>query len=79
MTRSKKILAATATGIAAAGSAGAVSALAGGQAATRADCPGMIACPITGELVCIDRCPIETDAAAVPLAEVPGTCCSGDI
>ena len=25
--------------------------------ADRADCPGKITCPITGELVCRDRCP----------------------
>ncbi len=25
--------------------------------AERADCPGKIICPITGELVCRDRCP----------------------
>lgn len=24
----------------------------------RADCPGKIVCPLTGELVCKDRCPL---------------------
>ncbi len=31
-------------------------ALASGKA-TRADCPGKIVCPLTGELVCRDQCP----------------------
>ena len=25
--------------------------------AARADCPGKIICPLTGELICRDRCP----------------------
>jgi hypothetical protein len=27
----------------------------------RADCPGKIQCPLTGEWVCRDRCPVEAD------------------
>ncbi len=49
-------------------------------AAERADCPGKIVCPITGELVCKDRCPLgaeDTDEgvseAATP-AETPSCC-----
>lgn len=25
----------------------------------RPDCPGQIRCPLTGELVCVDRCPAQ--------------------
>lgn len=33
----------------------------------RADCPGKIVCPLTGELVCRDRCPLgDTDRADCP-------------
>jgi len=28
-----------------------------GEAAERADCPGKITCPITGEIICRDQCP----------------------
>lgn len=31
--------------------------------AERADCPGKIVCPLTGELVCKDRCPLGTSKA----------------
>lgn len=27
----------------------------------RADCPGKIVCPLTGQLVCNDRCPLGKD------------------
>ncbi len=30
----------------------------------RADCPGKIVCPLTGEVICADRCPLGTAAAA---------------
>lgn len=33
--------------------------------ADRADCPGRIECPLTGELVCRDECPVD---------EVPSCC-----
>lgn len=40
----------------------------------RPDCPGKIVCPLTGKLVCKDRCPLhkssENDLAAKP------SCCS---
>ena len=36
----------------------------------RADCPGKIVCPLTGEVICADRCPLGTTAAA----ETPGCC-----
>lgn len=44
----------------------------------RADCPGKIVCPITGELVCIDRCPVGAGAksdVALAVAQ-PGSCCA---
>lgn len=31
----------------------------------RPDCPGTIICPLTGELVCRDRCPLGSGAKAV--------------
>ncbi|MBI2839383.1 MAG: hypothetical protein HYX75_13795 [Acidobacteria bacterium] len=29
--------------------------------AARLDCPGKIVCPLTGNLVCRDRCPIKVE------------------
>ncbi|MGE0229559.1 MAG: hypothetical protein AB7U23_13735 [Dehalococcoidia bacterium] len=29
----------------------------------RADCPGLIECPLTGELICADKCPLNTGDA----------------
>jgi len=29
----------------------------------RPDCPGLIECPLTGEPVCADRCPLGSDSA----------------
>jgi hypothetical protein len=40
---------------------------------SRADCPGKITCPLTGELVCVDRCPVEAQTAAVD--EALPSCC----
>jgi len=40
----------------------------------RPDCPGKITCPLNGELVCKDRCPLGEQVASEQLAEVP-TCC----
>lgn len=38
-----------------------------GATATRADCPGKIVCPITGELVCRDECPrVDANRADCP-------------
>lgn len=36
-------------------------ALAGGGQAGRLDCPGTVVCPLTGEAVCRDRCPLGVD------------------
>ena len=41
---------------------------------THSDCPGKIVCPIDGELVCRDECPLgeaSTKTSAVPV------CCRG--
>lgn len=27
--------------------------------ATRSDCPGKIACPLTGQVICKDKCPAK--------------------
>lgn len=38
-----------------------------GAAAERADCPGKITCPITGEVICRDQCPtIDPDRDDCP-------------
>lgn len=44
----------------------------------RADCPGKIVCPLTGEMVCIDQCPAGAGAKSdVRLAVAqPGSCCA---
>jgi len=43
------------------------------RASERADCPGQIECPLTGELVCIDRCPVEQ--GKVTTASARPSCC----
>lgn len=40
----------------------------------RADCPGKIVCPQTGELVCKDRCPLGEQYTAEQPAELPACC-----
>lgn len=44
------------------------------QSTQRADCPGKIVCPLTGELVCKDRCPLGDQTAAEHSAELPACC-----
>ncbi len=39
---------------------------------TRPDCPGLIVCPLTGEPVCADRCPLG--AGAAQSEDVPSCC-----
>ncbi len=39
---------------------------------SRLDCPGQVVCPITGELVCRDRCPLGGSTAQPD--EVPSCC-----
>ena len=45
----------------------------------RPDCPGKIICPLTGELVCKDRCPLgaDTEANKEETPELPA-CCRGE-
>lgn len=38
----------------------------------RADCPGLIECPLTGELICADECPLANGEEAD--ADVPPCC-----
>ena len=40
--------------------------------AHRSDCPGKIICPITGEEICRDRCPL---GAAPTASETTPACC----
>ena len=42
--------------------------------AERADCPGLVACPLTGQLVCRDRCPVGASLVATPLETA--SCCA---
>lgn len=65
MARRRNIVIWTALGLAGAVAAGATTMH---QArAERADCPGKIVCPVTGELVCRDKCPlIDADRADCP-------------
>lgn len=42
--------------------------------AGRPDCPGKIVCPLTGELVCKDRCPIDKERAATNGEALPACC-----
>lgn len=60
----------------------AATAVAGYMASTpkaeREDCPGTIVCPLTGELVCADECPIKSgEMTAAPVAEAPACCAGG--
>ena len=53
-------------------------AVSGGAGETeRADCPGKIVCPITGELVCKDKCPLNESAETKAASALPA-CCRGD-
>ena len=38
----------------------------------RADCPGLIECPLTGEMICADECPLADGEKAD--ADVPPCC-----
>lgn len=43
--------------------------------ADRPDCPGKVACPLTGELVCRDRCPLNKSEQTAP--QDRPSCCRG--
>lgn len=52
---------------------------ASGTKETRSDCPGKVTCPLTGEEVCKDRCPLAAkndakEALASVEAELPPCC-----
>lgn len=77
MTKRRNIVIWTALGLGAAAAAGAMSIQ---QAhAERADCPGKVVCPLTGELVCRDRCPLDAAAASGADARQASrrSCCVG--
>jgi hypothetical protein len=44
----------------------------------RPDCPGKIVCPLTGDLICADLCPLEADArdVSLPVADTQPSCCA---
>lgn len=51
-----------------------------GWAATsseRPDCPGKIVCPLTGKLICKDRCPANAAIGKVGDTAVPPCCSKG--
>lgn len=74
MIRRKNFIGLTAAVIAASslGAFGLASQKSGGT--QRADCPGKIVCPLTGDLVCKDRCPLGEQTAAQQSAELPACC-----
>ncbi|TWT44500.1 hypothetical protein RAS1_09150 [Phycisphaerae bacterium RAS1] len=43
--------------------------------AERTDCPGKIVCPLTGELVCEDRCPLGAQKADTTEDTAIPACC----
>lgn len=49
-------------------------ALGGSGQTGRQDCPGTIVCPLTGETVCRDRCPLGVDQSK---RASPPACCAG--
>jgi len=44
---------------------------------SRSDCPGMIVCPLTGEDVCADRCPVEAMNTPSAASETADALCGG--
>jgi hypothetical protein len=42
-----------------------------GVRSERADCPGRIVCPLTGQAVCKDRCPLGESSSS---SDVPACC-----
>ncbi len=43
----------------------------------RADCPGKVVCPLTGELVCRDQCPLGSSGNASASDNELPPCCRG--
>jgi hypothetical protein len=54
--------------------AGVTAYAAGTARSERPDCPGKLVCPLTGELVCKDRCPLGGQVAADQTKELPPCC-----
>ena len=54
-------------------------ALAGSGQTGRPDCPGTVVCPLTGKIVCRDRCPLGADQSKTAESEpaAPAPCCAG--
>lgn len=48
-------------------------AVAGSGPLGRPDCPGTVVCPLTGETVCRDRCPLNAEARETPTS---APCCA---
>lgn len=46
------------------------------RSAERQDCPGKIVCPLTGDLVCRDRCPLDGEQKKV--RAIPECCQKGN-
>jgi len=44
------------------------------QGTQRADCPGEIVCPLTGEFVCRDGCPLGGEARPIDDEPLPACC-----
>ena len=62
--------------IAAAAIAATAYAVSSSSSPDRTDCPGKIVCPLTGDLVCKDRCPAHSTDSAETV--VPPACCGGN-
>lgn len=49
----------------------------GAADSNRPDCPGKITCPLTGEQVCADRCPVNTEIAPTASSKTTDELCGG--
>jgi hypothetical protein len=67
MTRRKLILSTVTVAAVALGALGGMKLAA--SSAERSDCPGKIVCPLTGQLVCKDRCPLGAGAEKPPCCQ----------
>lgn len=54
--------------------AGATAYAAASARSQRQDCPGKIICPLTGEPVCKDRCPLGREIASEQTTDLPACC-----
>ena len=44
---------------------------------SRSDCPGKIVCPLTGDEVCADRCPVDTENVPTAPSKTADELCGG--